>query len=148
MKGVNFMKINCMPLAKSIKVIVLGFCLAFCTNNSVVPEAEYSTKIVGHWQGTVGALKEIITIKGDGTFDCQLQTTGFIANTLSQRERGNVRGTWKIAGTILTLRITGEKNENLENSIASSTIVAFKGDELVLKSDSGGTSHFVRVLTL
>jgi hypothetical protein len=149
MKGIDLMKDKWTPWAKAIAVAVLGFCLASCSDNSsIVPEAEYSTNIVGCWQGTVGELKETMTINGDGTFVCQLYPTGFIANTLSQGVRGTIRGTWNITGALITLKITGEKNELLENGTASSTIVSFKKDELVLKSDRGGTSPFKRVSTL
>ncbi len=149
MKGIDLMKDKWTPWAKAIAVAVLGFCLASCSDNSsIVPEAEYSTNIVGCWQGTVGELKETMTINGDGTFVCQLYPTGFIANTLSQGVRGTIRGTWNITGALITLKITGEKNELLENGTASSTIVLFKKDELVLKSDRGGTSPFKRVSTL
>ena len=143
------MKTNRTPWIRAIVVFVLGSCLVSCTTNtSTIPEAEYPTKIVGRWQGTVGDSKEIMSISGDGTFVCQLYPTGFIANTLSQGERGTIRGTWNITGAAITLRITGEKNERLENRIAASTIVAFKKDELVLKSDRGGTSPFQRVRAL
>ena len=143
------MKYNCTPWVTEIAAVVLGFCLASCANNSPpVSEAEYSTKIVGRWQGTVGDLKETMSIDGDGTFVCQLQPMGFIANTLSQGVTGTIRGTWKITGAIITLRITGAENEGLRNRIASSTIVAFKEDQLVLKSDRGETSPFRRVLAL
>jgi len=149
MKGVDLMKSNCTPWVRAIAVVVLGFCLASCVNNSTpVPEAEYSTKIVGRWQGTVGDLKETMSIDDNGTFVCQLRPMGFIANTLSQGVTGTIRGTWKIAGAMITLRITGSENEHLRNRIASSTIVAFKEDELVLKSDRGETSSFQRVLAL
>jgi hypothetical protein len=73
---------------------------------------------------------------------------GFIANTLSQGVTGTIRGTWKITGAIITLRITGAENESLRNRIASSTIVTFKEDQLVLKSGRGETSTFRRVLAL
>ena len=149
MKGIDLMKDKWTPWAKAIAIAVLGFCLVSCANNSpIVPEAEYSTKIVGRWQGTVGDSKETMSIDADGTFVCQLYPTGFIANTLSQGERGTIRGTWNITGAAITLRITGEKNERLENRIAASTIVAFKKDELVLKSYAGGTSLFQRVRVL
>jgi len=149
MKRVDFMKTNCTPWVRAIAVVVLGFCLASCVNNSPpVPEAQYSTKIVGRWQGTVGDVKETMSIDGDGTFVCQVHPMGFIANTLSQGVTGTIRGTWKITGAIITLRITGTENERLRNRIASSTIVAFKEDELVLKSDGGGTSSFQRVRAL
>ena len=149
MKGVDLMKSNCTPWVRAIAVVVLGFCLASCANNSsTVPEAEYSTKIVGRWQGTVGDLKETMSIEGDGTFVCQLHPVGFIANTLSQSVTGTIRGTWKITGAIITLRITSAENEHLRNRIASSMIVALKEDKLVLKSDRGETSTFQRVYAL
>ena len=130
----------------AIAVVVLGFCPASCSNNSsTVPEAEYSTEIVGHWQGTVGDLKERMSIDGDGTFVCQMRPTGFIANTLSQGVTGAIRGTWKITGPIITLRITGAESERVRNRIVSTTIVAFKKDELRLKSDHGEISPFERV---
>ena len=149
MKGLNLMKSNCTHWVRTTVAVVLGFCLASCTNNSsTVPGREYSTKIVGHWQGTVGDLKETMSIDADGTFVCQLRPRGFIANTLSQSLPGMVRGTWKITGAIITLRITGAESEALKNKITSSTIVAFKEDELVLKSDHGETSPFRRVPAL
>ena len=140
------MKSNCTPWVRVIAAVVLGFCLASCTNNlPPVSEAEYSTKIVGRWQGTVGDLKEIMSFDGNGTFVCQLYPMGFIANTLFPSATGTVRGTWKITGAVITLAISGAENERLMNKIASSTIVAFKEDELVLKSDRGETSPFQRV---
>ena len=146
MKGVDLMKSNCTPLVRLIAVAVLGFCLASCANKSpTVPEAEYSTRIVGHWQGTVGNVKETMSIDGDGTFVCQINPLGFLANTLSQSLPGKVSGTWNITGAIITLKITGEKHEHLGDWITASTIESFKADELVLKSDRGGTSPFRRV---
>jgi hypothetical protein len=129
-----------------IVVVVLGFCLASCAKNSQpVPEAEYSTKIVGRWQGKVGDLKETMSFDGNGTFVCQLYPMGFIANMIFPSAPGTVRGTWKITGAVITLAISGAENERLMNKIASSTIMAFKEDELVLKSDRGETSPFERV---
>jgi hypothetical protein len=61
---------------------------------------------------------------------------------------GTIRGTWEITGAVITLRITGVKNERLENSIASSMIITFKEDRLVMKSDRGETSLFKRVLAV
>ena len=140
------MKSKCMPWVRVIVVVVLGFCLASCAKNSQpVPEAEYSTKIVGRWQGTVGDLKETMSFDGDGTFVCQLYPMGFIANTLFPSATGTVRGTWKITGAVITLAISGAENERLMNKVASSTIMTFKEDELLLKSDRGETSLFRRV---
>ena len=60
----------------------------------------------------------------------------------------SIRGTWKLTGTAITLDITGETNEHLENKSASSTIVSFKEDEIVLKFNRGDTSAFERVRNL
>ena len=140
------MKTNCTPWVRVMVVVVLGFCLVSCENNSQsVPEAEYSAKIVGHWQGTVGDLKETMFINSDSTFVCKVHRMGFIANTLSQSLTGTIRGTWKISGANLTMNITSAKNEHLGNKTASSTIMSFNEDKLVLKSDRGGTSPFQRV---
>ena len=143
------MKSNCMPWVWAIAAVVLGLCLVSCVNNSsTIPEAEYSTTIVGRWQGTVGDLKETMSIDGDGTFICQIRPRGFLANTLSQSLPGKVGGTGNITGAIMTLRITGAKNERMRNRITSSTIELFKADELTLKSDRGETSSFERVIRL
>jgi hypothetical protein len=146
MNEVEFMKSNCTLWAKAIATALLGFCLASCTNKSpTVPAAEYSTTIVGHWQGTVGNVKETMSINGDGTFVCQIRPLGFLANTLSQSRPGKISGTWNITGAIIRLKITSEKHEHLGDWITSSTIESFKADELILKSDRGETSPFERV---
>jgi hypothetical protein len=143
---VDLIKTNRTSWLSAITVAVFGFCLASCENNSPpVPDAEYSTKIVGSWQGTVGELKETMSLDGDGIFVCLLDPMGFVANTLYPSATGKIRGTWKIAGATISLTITGAENEHLKNSIASSTIVAFHTNELVLKSDRGDISSFRRV---
>jgi len=43
------------------------------------------------------------------------------------------------------LKITGEKNERVENKVALSRIISLKKNELVLKSDKGETSRFERI---
>jgi len=146
-EGIDFMKSNCTYWV--MVIVALGFCLASCTNNSLtVPKADYSTKIVGGWQGTVGNLKETMSIKGDGTFVCRLHPGGFIANMIFPAAPETIHGTWKINDAIITLKITSAQNENFRNSVASSTIVSFKEGELVLKSDRGKTSTFQRVQAL
>lgn len=143
------MKANFRAWVRPIAVLILGFCTASCAQHSLtIPETEYSTKIVGRWKGTVGDAKEIMSINGDNTFVCELHSTGFIARTLSQGVTGTIRGTWKITGVVITLRVTGAEKENVRNRITSSTIETFKGDELVLKSDQGETSPFERVRAL
>jgi hypothetical protein len=121
--------------------------LAWARNAPTDALAEYSTSIVGRWQGTVGSSKETMTIDGDGTFVCQIHPLGFQANSLSQSVPGMVSGTWNITGAVITLKITGEKREHLGTRITSCTIASFKTDELTLKSDRGETSSFQRVIS-
>ena len=54
MKGTYFMKTNHLSWKYTIVVIVFGFYLTSCADNSTtpVPKTEYPTKIVGRWQGT------------------------------------------------------------------------------------------------
>ena len=149
LKRANFIISNCIRGMTAMMVLLAGCCLWSCADKSPpVPETEYVTKIVGGWQGTVGNSKEIMSIDSDGTFVCQLWQMGFIANTLSQGIPGTIRGTWKITGAVITLKITSAKNEDLGNKTALSTIVAFRENELVLKSDRGETSLFQRISVL
>ena len=149
MRESHFIRPDCARRVSAMAAALSISCLVLCTTNSLpIPEADYSTKIVGRWRGTVGDLKETMSINADGTFSCQLRSTGFIANTLSQSETGTVQGTWTVVGTIIALKITGAENERLTNINASSTIMSFKKDELVLKSGGGETSPFQRVRSL
>jgi hypothetical protein len=100
-------------------------------------------KIVGSWIGTVGNERESMVINGDGTFVCHLQKTGFIASMLYPAPPGTVSGTWAIVGSVMTLTVSGAKNERLENRMSSSVIVAFHEDDIALKSH-GNTSSFRR----
>lgn len=149
MKDIGFMKTILMHRAVVFAIVIMGLGIGSCVNNSrSVPEADYSTKIAGRWFGTVGELKETMSIDSNGTFVCQLHPTGFIGRTFSPTVTGTVRGTWKITGAIITLRITGAEDKRFGNKITSSAIVTFREDELVLKSDRGETSSFRRVRVL
>jgi hypothetical protein len=144
-------EVSCVKRIGAVRVhafalVALSASLAACTNNSrPVSRADFSTAAVGRWQGTVGDSRETMSIKSDGTFICRLNQTGFIANMLYPVVPGTVSGTWIITGNVMTLMITGEKNERSLNKTASSVIVSFKENELVLKSDRGETSSFVRI---
>lgn len=146
MKGFALTNAKFVPCLGSLAAVVLGFCLASCSDNArIIRPVEYSAKNVGSWQGTVGNLRETMQMNRNGTFVCQLHQTGFLANTFSQGMPGEVTGTWNITGVIITLKITGEKHEHLKNRIATSKIESFKIDELILKSGQGETSSFRRV---
>ena len=129
-------------------LLALALGVSSCKPPKPVAEAEYSTKIVGNWLGTVGNMKESITFTGDGSFIAQLRPQGFISNTLSQGVTGTIRGTWAINGKTITLKITSAEDERVNNSVTSSTILAFNQDELSMKSDRGDTSTFTRVSSL
>jgi hypothetical protein len=111
-----------------------------------VAEAEYSAKIVGDWQGTVGDTREAISFAADGRFVSQVRPRGFISNTLGQGVTGTVRGTWAIKGKSITLNIVSADDVRLLNKTTASTIETFKPNELVVKSGNGETSTFVRAL--
>lgn len=146
MKRPATLKPKCPSWLTAILFAVIGICLASCAKKATpVALAEYSTRIVGHWQGTVGSSKEIMTIDGDGTFVCQIHPMGFLANTLSQSVPGKVSGNWNITGAVITLKITGEKHNHLGDRANSSAIESLKTDELTLKSDRGETSTFERM---
>jgi hypothetical protein len=130
--------------SRIIFVLAIGITLAACTPTSNAPVADYSTQIIGIWSGTDGSLKETMSLHRDSTFVCYLHKTGFIATTLSQPLVGTISGRWQINGAKITMQVTGEKRERVENSNASSTILAFKHDSLALKSDRGGISVFRR----
>jgi uncharacterized protein (TIGR03066 family) len=125
-------------------LLVLG--LSSCAGGSPVAEADYPKKIVGDWQGSVGDKKETMSFKADGMFVAELRPLGFISNTLSQGVTGSVRGTWAMSGKVITMTIISAENERLQNRSTSSTIVSFKQDEIVVKSESGETSTFTRVI--
>jgi hypothetical protein len=129
-------------------LLALAMGVSSCKPPKPVAEADYSTKIVGNWLGTVGNMKESITFTGDGSFVAQLRPQGFISNTLSQGVTGTIRGTWAINGKTITLKITSAEDERVNNSVTSSTILAFNQGELSMKSDRGDTSTFTRVSSL
>ncbi len=79
------MKMYLRILIKIIAIIIVGFWFAGCKDNSkIVPEVEYATKILGHWQGTVGSSKETMYLNPGNAFVCEIRLMGFVANTLSQ----------------------------------------------------------------
>jgi hypothetical protein len=125
--------------------LLLACGLSSCSpDGAPVGEAEYSAKIVGDWQGTVGDTKETISFGADGGFVSQVRPRGFISNTLGQGVTGTVRGTWTITGKSITLNISRAEDVRVLNSATTSTIETFKPNELVVKSATGGTSTFVR----
>src|ERR1700684_4444476 len=149
MREVSCLKSISAVRVRALAVVALGASLAACTNDSrPVSAADFSTAVVGRWQGTVGDSRETMSIKSDGTFICRLNQTGFIANMLYPVVPGTVSGTWIITGNVMTLMITGENNEHLVNKTASSVIVSFKENELVLKSDRDETSSFMRISSI
>jgi hypothetical protein len=121
--------------------------LSSCSpDGSPVGEAEYSAKIVGDWQGTVGDTRETISFAADGGFVSQVRPRGFISNTLGQGVTGTIRGTWAIKGKSITLNISSAEDVRVLNRATTSTIETFKPNELLVKSATGDTSIFVRAL--
>jgi len=130
-----------------LSALVLASGLASCSPDAApIAQADYSTKIVGGWQGTVGDTNETIKFDADGKFVSELRPLGFISNTLGQGVTGTIRGTWAIKGNSVTLNITSAQDERLSNRATTSTIETFKPNELVVKSNKGDTSTFRRLL--
>jgi len=135
-------------------LLALAAVLSACTPAKPVAEAEYGAKILGTWLGNVGGMKESITFSGDGSFNAQLRSQGFISNALSQGVTGTIRGVWVINGRTITLQITSADDERLKNRTTTSTILTFNQNELSLKSElsvttgQGQTATFTRAASL
>jgi len=115
-------------------------------NTATVTEAEYPSKIVGNWLGKVGGTNETISFGANGEFESQVRPGGFISMTLSQGVTGKVSGTWTIKGKSITLNISSTEHERVSNSVAMATIETLKPNELLVKSSTGVTSTFVRLI--
>jgi hypothetical protein len=127
-------------------VLLVALGVPSCAPDSPIVESQYRAKLVGDWQGTVGDMKETISFRADGGFTSHVRPMGFISNTLGQGVTGTIRGTWAIQGKVITLAISSAENERLRNKTTTSTIEAFKQNELRVKSASGDTSTFFRAL--
>jgi hypothetical protein len=126
--------------------VVALVCLFACAKSSPpIREKDYPKALVGRWQGSVGDERETMSVNADGRFTCQLQRRGFIATTLSQSRPGVIRGTWRVSGRVVTLSVDGQHDEHVRNVSASSVIVAFEENKLVLESDRGEVSSFYRM---
>ncbi len=128
-------------------LLLVALAVPSCAGNTApIAESQYRAKLAGEWQGTVGDMKETMSLRADGGFTSQVRPRGFISNTLGQGVTGTIRGTWAIQGNVITLTINSAEDERLRNKTTTSTIESLKQDELVVKSASGETSTFVRVL--
>lgn len=134
-------------VANAIRMVaLLSFLLSCSSSGTPVPLADYATRIVGGWQGTVAGVSETITFNADGKFVSEVRPRGFISNTLGQGVTGTVRGTWQISGNAITLKVSSAQDARLADIATRSTIEKFEPDEIVLKSEKGDTSTFRRLL--
>jgi hypothetical protein len=70
---------------------------------------------------------------------------GFISNIFGQGvTTGTIAGTWTIKGKSITLSITSAEDERVLNKSTTSTIETFRPNELIVKSNTEGTSTFIR----
>jgi len=133
------------------RIVLFGLLCAIgmssCSRSEApVAEADYAAKIVGGWRGNVGGDTETISFSTDGKFVSQVRPRGFISNTLGQGVTGTIGGTWEIVGKDITLNIESAEDAHVLNTVAKSTIESFKPNELILKSSTGDTSTFLRLL--
>ena len=137
-------------VARAIHEIAAGLLLAFvfaCSpSGTPVPVADYASRIVGGWQGTVGDVSETITFDADGKFVSEVRPRGFISNTLGQGVTGTVRGTWQISGNAITLDVASAQDARLSDTATRSTIEKFEPNEIIVKSVKGEVSTFRRLL--
>jgi hypothetical protein len=128
-----------------LTLLALG--LSGCERDGAsIAESQYAATLVGDWQGSAGETKETIRFRADGRFSARVRPMGFISNTLDQGTTGTIRGTWAVQGKIITLTVDSAENERLLNRTTTSRIMTFQQNELVVKSATGETSTFLRVL--
>ena len=128
-------------------LVLLAVGLSSCEREGApIAESQYAATLVGDWQGTVGETKETLSFRADGGFTALVRPMGFISNTLDQGTTGRLQGTWTVQGQVITLRIDSAEDERLLNRTTTSRIMTFKQNELVVKSDKGETSTFLRAL--
>ena len=134
---------------KKFLFLILTFTLAISScrqQTQSVPPENYSSRIVGNWQGTMGNYyKENIRFKKDNTFEVQLHSGGFIGNTISQGVYGNASGNWRINGNSLTLEISKADEKSLFDQSKKYNILSFMQDEIKLADEKGDTTVFVRI---
>jgi hypothetical protein len=132
--GDFFNKIRAFLFLAAITIYVLSNDLSWRPSSPAsVAEAEYSSKIVGDWQGRVEGTKETISFGADGGFVSTVQPQGFIGRTLGQGVTGTIRGNWTIKGKTITLNINSAEDERALNSVATATIETFKPNELIVR---------------
>ena len=129
-------------------LVACGLSTSCSPNVAPVKEAEYSATIVGEWFGTsmVGDTRDSISFSANGSFVAHVRPVGFISNTLGQGQgfTGTIGGTWAIKGKSITLSITSAEDERVLNKSTTSTIETFRPNELIVKSNTEGTSTFIR----
>lgn len=137
------------PLLKGVSraalVALLALPMLACEREgSALAEAQYQAALVGDWQGNVEGDSESISFQADGRFSSEVLPTGFIGTTLDQGVPSTVRGAWMLQGNVITLNIDQASGAPPVNLATTSTIVSFNENKLVVKSDTGQTSTFIR----
>jgi hypothetical protein len=139
------------PLVQGISRVALGLLLVLSINacerkGAELDQSQYQSALVGDWQGSVGGDNESITFHADGRFSSEVLPTGFISTTLDQGVTDTVSGTWMLQGKVINLGIEQASGAQPVDLATSSTIVSFNQNQLVIKSDSGQTSTFIRAM--
>jgi hypothetical protein len=129
----------------AITIYVLSDGLSWRPSDAAtIGETEYSSKILGDWQGKVEGKNETISFGADGAFVSSVRPGGFINTTLGQGVTGTIRGTWAVKGNTVTLNVSSAEGERVVNSVATATLQTFKTNKLTVKSSTGGISTFTR----
>jgi hypothetical protein len=136
-----------MRAQRYLLLLLFAMVLISCeSDGELLGESQYQAALVGDWQGVVGDEKESISFHADGSFSCEEMPTGFISNTLSQGAADTISGTWILRGSVITLAIDSASSEQPMNIATTSTIVSFHENRLVITSDTGQSSSFIRAM--
>ncbi len=126
-------------------VVLLALPMLACEREgAVLAESQYQAALVGNWRGDVDGDSESISFQADGRFSSEVLPTGFISTTLDQGVPSSVRGAWTLQGNVITLNIDQASGAPPANMATTSTIASFHENALMVKSDTGQTSTFIR----
>ncbi len=111
-----------------------------------VGKHDYQGALIGHWQGTLSDYyKENINFRKNKTYESQLQSGGFIGNTMSQGIHKVAAGTWNLAGDSLLLTTGKATTDTLFMKSGLYKIVSLSGNELKIRNSKGNISVFKRI---
>jgi hypothetical protein len=108
-------------------LVVLGLLSILITLTSCAPptpEKITAANLIGSWELVSEGETEWLDLKADGSLSAKITQNGFIATTLSQGARADVSGSWQLADSTITLRLTSSSEPGLEGQVHSYQILS------------------------